>query len=81
MHRDAGLPLVLRALDDVEGATRALRGAAQTEWSSDAADRFRIALDEATVCVAQVRTVIEQTVQPVAASDVEAQSLAPAWYR
>ncbi len=72
---------MLRALDDVEAATHALRGAAQTEWCSDAADRFRIAVEEATVCVARVRTVIERTVQPVAASDLEATSLAPAWYQ
>ena len=65
-----GLPLVLRALDDVESASRALRGAAQTTWTSAAADRFRIALDEAHGCVHEVRIAVERTVQPVAAADV-----------
>ncbi|GEK21978.1 hypothetical protein [Cellulomonas xylanilytica] len=70
MPFDDGLPLVLRALDDVESASRALRGAAQTSWSSEAADRFRAALDEAHVCVDRVRVAVERTVQPVAAADL-----------
>jgi hypothetical protein len=72
MQIEHGLPLVLEALDDVEGAGRALRGAAQVEWSSAAADRFRAALDEAVVCVRQVQVVVERTVQPVAAADLDA---------
>ena len=67
-----GLPLVLRALEDVESASRALRGAAQTQWTSPAADRFRLALDEAHGCVHEVRVAVERTVQPVAAADVAA---------
>ncbi|KQS98540.1 hypothetical protein [Cellulomonas sp. Leaf395] len=62
------LPLVLRALDDVESVSRNLRGAAQTRWSSDAADRFRVALDEAHGRVHDVRIAVERTVQPVAAA-------------
>ena len=65
-----GLPLVLRALDDVESASRSLRGAAAMSWSSEAADRFRTALDEANGCVHAVRTAVERTVQPVAAADL-----------
>lgn len=72
MQIEHGLPLVLEALDDVEGAGRALRGAAQVEWSSAAADRFRAALDEAVLCVRQVQVVVERTVQPVAAADLDA---------
>lgn len=67
-----GLPLVLRALDDIEGASRALRGAAHMSWSSDAADRFRTALDDAHGCVHEVRVAVERTVQPVAAADLGA---------
>ena len=65
-----GLPLVLRALDDVESASRSLRGAGAMSWSSEAADRFRTALDEASGCVHAVRTAVERTVQPVAAADL-----------
>lgn len=65
-----GLPLVLRALDDIETASRALRGAASMSWSSDAADRFRTALDEAHGCVDEVRVAVERTVQPVASADL-----------
>lgn len=65
-----GLPLVLRALDDIESASRALRGAASMSWSSDAADRFRTALDEAHGSVLGVRVAVERTVQPVAAADL-----------
>ena len=72
MQLDDGLPLVLRALDDVESADRTLRGAAQVRWTSDAADRFRAALDEAEVRVRLVRTAVERAVQPVAAADVDA---------
>ena len=67
-----GLPLVLRALDDVESASRSLRGAAATSWSSEAADRFRTALDEAQCCVHGVLVAVERTVQPVAAADLGA---------
>ena len=67
-----GLPLVLRALDDIEAASRALRGAAHMSWSSDAADRFRTALDDAHGCVHEVRLAVERTVQPVAAADLGA---------
>ena len=65
-----GLPLVLRALDDVESASRALRGAGAMSWSSEAADRFRAALDEAQGCVHGVQVAVERTVQPVAAGDL-----------
>ena len=68
MPPDDALPLVLRALDDVQSASRSLRGAARTTWSSEAADRFRTALDEADACVQEVRVAVERTVQPVAAA-------------
>jgi len=74
MHLDAGLPLVLEALEDVQSAARSLRGAAQVDWTSDAADRFRAALGEAEACVRQTRVAIERTVQPVAAADVAARA-------
>ena len=64
-----GLPLVLRALEDVESASRALRGAAQMQWTSAAADRFRAALDEAHGCVHEARIAVERAVQPVAAAE------------
>jgi hypothetical protein len=67
-----GLPLVLEALGDLESAARTLRGAAQVEWTSEAADRFRTALAEADACVHQVRVTVERAVQPVAAADVDA---------
>ncbi|MDQ0372897.1 hypothetical protein [Cellulomonas humilata] len=70
MPPDDALPLVLRALDDVESAARSLRGAAAMSWSSEAADRFRTALDEADGRVHGVRIAVERTVQPVAAADV-----------
>ncbi|KQR17566.1 hypothetical protein [Cellulomonas sp. Leaf334] len=65
-----GLPLVLRALDDIESASRALRGATAMSWSSGAADRFRAALDEAHGSVHGVLVAVERTVQPVAAADL-----------
>ena len=65
-----GLPLVLRALDDVAGASRSLRGATAMSWSSEAADRFRAALADADGCVHAVRVAVERTVQPVAAADL-----------
>jgi hypothetical protein len=74
MPPDDALPLVLRALDDVESASRALRGAEQLSWSSQAADRFRTALDEAHGCVHDVRVAVERTVQPVAAAALRAWS-------
>ncbi|GEL98537.1 hypothetical protein [Cellulomonas terrae] len=70
MPRADGLPLVLRALDDVESASRSLRGAATMSWTSEAADRFRTALDEAHGCVYAVQVSVERTVQPVAAADL-----------
>ena len=72
MRVEGGLPHVLQALDEVESATRTLRGAAQTEWRSEAADRFRVALDEAEDSVRRARIVIERAVQPVAAADLAA---------
>ncbi|WP_421742829.1 hypothetical protein [Cellulomonas sp.] len=72
MQIEHGLPLVLRALDDVESAARSLRGASEVRWSSGAADRFRAALEEAVVCVRQVQVSVERTVQPVAAADLDA---------
>ena len=69
MPPDDALPLVLRALDDVESASRSLRGAGAMSWSSEAADRFRTALDEAYGRVHGVRIAVERTVQPVAAAD------------
>ena len=68
MRLDDGLSLVLRALDDVDGAALALRGAAEVQWRSGAADRFRAALAEADACVHDVRTAVERAVQPVAAA-------------
>lgn len=68
MPLDDALPLVLSALDDVESASRTLRGAAQVQWSSEAADRFRTALDEAHGCVRAVQVAVERTLQPVAAA-------------
>ena len=70
-----GLPLVLRALDDVESASRALRGAEHLQWSSDAATRFRGALDEAHARVHEVRIAVERAVQPVAAADLATPAL------
>jgi hypothetical protein len=70
MRLDDGLRLVLRALDDVDGAAVALRGAADVGWTSDAADRFRAALQEADACVRDVRTAVERAVQPVAAAQL-----------
>ncbi|WP_315098527.1 hypothetical protein [uncultured Cellulomonas sp.] len=72
MRAEGGLPHVLQALDEVEAATRTLRGAAQTEWRSEAADRFRAALDEAQDRVRRARIAIEHAVQPVAAADLDA---------
>ena len=68
MPPDDALPLVLRALDDVDVVSRTLRDAGATTWSSEAADRFRAALEEAHDRVHHVRVAVDRTVQPVAAA-------------
>ncbi len=71
MHNESALPLVVRALEDVSSARRALRHAGPVQWASPAADRFRAALEEADLEVGQVRVALERTVQPVAAADLD----------
>ena len=46
-------PVVAAAAGHVDEAARALAAAAQVEWVSDTADRYRAALDEAQQAVAR----------------------------
>ncbi|WP_066583670.1 hypothetical protein [Cellulomonas timonensis] len=46
-------PVVAAAAGHVDEAARALAAAAQVDWVSDAADRYRAALDEAQQAVAR----------------------------
>jgi hypothetical protein len=72
MQIERGTPHVLRALDEVAGAHRLLRGAAQVEWRSGAADRFRAAIEEAEARVRSVQVAIEEALRPVGAADADA---------